>query len=85
MAKKQKKEVTIRSSAAEYLTFVAANGDDKNSVEVRYELDDTPSLPCLHGNPSFFRKSRLITMISAIGIVKLIDSCDINTIVKIIG
>ena len=50
-----------------------------------YELDDTPSLPCLHGNPSFFRKSRLITMISAIGIVKLIDSCDINTIVKIIG
>ena len=37
MTKKQKKEVTIRSSAAEYLTFVAANGDDKNSVEVRYE------------------------------------------------
>ena len=37
MAKKQKKEVTIRSYAAEYLTFVAANGDDKNSVEVRYE------------------------------------------------
>lgn len=37
MAKKQKKEVTIRSSAVEYLTFVAANGDDKNSVEVRYE------------------------------------------------
>lgn len=37
MAKKQKKEVTIRSSAAEYLTFVAANGNDKNSVEVRYE------------------------------------------------
>ena len=37
MAKKQKKEVTIRSSAAEYLTFVVANGDDKNSVEVRYE------------------------------------------------
>ena len=27
----------IRSSAAEYLTFVAATGDDKNSVEVRYE------------------------------------------------
>ena len=37
MVKKQKKEITIRSSAAEYLTFVAANGDDKNSVEVRYE------------------------------------------------
>ena len=34
---KNKKEITIRSSAAEYLTFVAASGDDKNSVEVRYE------------------------------------------------
>lgn len=37
MAKKRQKEITIRSSAAEYLTFVAANGDDKESVEVRYE------------------------------------------------
>lgn len=34
---KNKKEITIRSSAAEYLTFVAASGDDRNSVEVRYE------------------------------------------------
>ena len=37
MARKNTTEITIRSSAAEYLTFVAANGDDKNSVEVRYE------------------------------------------------
>ena len=38
MAKKtDKKAISIRSSAAEYLTFVAATGDDKNSVEVRYE------------------------------------------------
>ena len=37
MAKKNTKEITIRSSAAEYLTFVAATGDEKNSVEVRYE------------------------------------------------
>ena len=37
MAKKRQKEVTIRSSAAEYLTFVAATGDSKESVEVRYE------------------------------------------------
>ena len=37
MARKTKKEVTIRSSAAEYLTFVAATGDTKESVEVRYE------------------------------------------------
>ena len=35
MAKKN--EITIRSSAAEYLTFIAATGDDKGSVEVRYE------------------------------------------------
>lgn len=35
MAKKN--EITIRSSAAEYLTFIAATGDDRGSVEVRYE------------------------------------------------
>ena len=35
--KTDKKEISIRSSTAEYLTFVAATGDDKNSVEVRYE------------------------------------------------
>ncbi|MBR4824372.1 MAG: virulence RhuM family protein [Spirochaetaceae bacterium] len=34
---KNKSVPTIRSSAAEYLTFVAATGDDRNSVEVRYE------------------------------------------------
>ena len=32
MAKKNTKEITIRSSAAEYLTFVAAAGDDKNII-----------------------------------------------------
>ena len=37
MTKKNTKEITIRSSAAEYLTFIAATGNDKNSVEVRYE------------------------------------------------
>ena len=37
MARKRQKEITIRSSAAEYLTFVAATGDSKESVEVRYE------------------------------------------------
>ena len=37
MAKKANNKITIRSSAAEYLTFIAATGDDKNSVEVRYE------------------------------------------------
>lgn len=37
MAKKIKNEVTIRSSAAEYLTYVAATGDDKSSIEMRYE------------------------------------------------
>ena len=37
MANKKKNEITIHSSAAEYLTFVAASGDDKESLEVRYE------------------------------------------------
>ncbi|GHV76424.1 hypothetical protein AGMMS49942_12450 [Spirochaetia bacterium] len=32
-----KTEITIRSSAAEYLTFVAATGDSQDSVEMRYE------------------------------------------------
>ena len=33
----KKKEITIRSSAAEYLTYVSAVGDNANSVEMRYE------------------------------------------------
>lgn len=35
--KKESKEISIRSSVAEYLTYVATIGDDKDSVEVRYE------------------------------------------------
>jgi len=34
---KKKTEITIRSSAAEYLTFVAATGDSRQSIEMRYE------------------------------------------------
>ena len=33
----RKKEITIRSSAAEYLTYIAATGDHKQSIEMRYE------------------------------------------------
>ena len=33
----KKKDVSIRSSAAEYLTFVAATGESNESVEMRYE------------------------------------------------
>ena len=33
----KKNGVTIRSSAAEYLTFIAATGDDKDAIEVRYK------------------------------------------------
>lgn len=32
-----KKEKLLRSSAAEYLTFVAATGDSSESIEMRYE------------------------------------------------
>ena len=35
--KKKKDEITIRSSAAEYLTFVASTGDSDESIEMRYE------------------------------------------------
>ena len=35
MAKKQ--AITIRSSAAEYLTFVAATGENSENIEMRYE------------------------------------------------
>lgn len=35
--KKKKGEVTIRSSAAEYLTYVASVGDQQGSIEMRYE------------------------------------------------
>lgn len=36
MAKKGN-EILIRSSAAEYLTYVASVGDDENVFEVRYQ------------------------------------------------
>lgn len=34
---KKKNEITIHSSAAEYLTYVAAVGDNADSMEMRYE------------------------------------------------
>lgn len=34
---KEKNDISIRSSAAEYLTFVAATGESEESVEMRYE------------------------------------------------
>ena len=33
----QKRDITIRSSAAEYLSFIAATGDTQGSIEMRYE------------------------------------------------
>ena len=35
--KKKKDEISIRSSAAEYLTYVASIGDQSESIEMRYE------------------------------------------------
>lgn len=37
MPKKSKEEMAIRSSAAEYLTFVASTGESDASFEMRYE------------------------------------------------
>lgn len=34
---KKKDEITIRSSAAEYLTYIASVGDQADSIEMRYE------------------------------------------------
>ena len=35
--KKKKEEITLRSSAAEYLTYVASTGDSIENMEIRYE------------------------------------------------
>lgn len=35
-----KKDITIRSSAAEYLTYVAAVGDQPDAIEIRYENEN---------------------------------------------
>lgn len=37
MSKKKINQITIRSSAAEYLTYVASVGGEESSVEMRYE------------------------------------------------
>ena len=34
---KGKEQITIRSSAAEYLTYVASTGEQQGSIEMRYE------------------------------------------------
>jgi hypothetical protein len=36
-AKKTKADITLCSSAAEYLTFIAATGDSERSIEMRYQ------------------------------------------------
>ena len=35
--KKKKDEITIRSSTAEYLTYIASVGDQQDSIEMHYE------------------------------------------------
>ena len=41
---KKKDEITIRSSTAEYLIYVASIGDQQDSIEMRYE-DESISMP----------------------------------------
>jgi len=38
--KKKKTEINIRSSAAEYLTYIAATGDNATSLEMRYQEEN---------------------------------------------
>ena len=40
MSKSKKDVPIIRSSAAEYLTFVAATGGDEKSIEMSYENEN---------------------------------------------
>jgi hypothetical protein len=40
MSGKKRMDITIRSSAAEYLTFIAATGDSEQSFEMRYEEEN---------------------------------------------
>ena len=40
MAKKRTEVLTVRSGAAEYLTYVAATGEDRSSIEMRYENEN---------------------------------------------
>ena len=50
--KKKKDEITIRSSAAEYLTYVASVGDQQDSIEMRYEDENiwlTQKMATLYG------------------------------------
>ena len=35
--KKENNELNIRSSASEYLTYIASMGEEASSIEVRYE------------------------------------------------
>ena len=37
MESEKKDSALVRSSAAEYLTFVASTGEDRDSIEMRYE------------------------------------------------
>ena len=37
MENEKKDSALVRSSAAEYLTFVASTGEDRDSIEMRYE------------------------------------------------
>ena len=40
MANKKDNKISIHSSAAEYLTYIAATGDDPQSFEIRYENEN---------------------------------------------
>lgn len=41
--KKKKEELTIHSSTAEYLTYVASIGNQSDSIEMRYEVNISQS------------------------------------------
>ena len=54
----KKEKAIVRSSAAEYLTFVAAGGGSEASVEMRYEDENI----WLEGEENFVGDSEIIAL-----------------------
>lgn len=63
MPSKTKHEITIRSAAAEYLTFVSTTGDQPGSVELRYEDENIWLTQRLMGSCMDFNQLIHITLL----------------------
>lgn len=67
--KKKKEQVTVRSSAAEYLNYVACVGNDEQQIEIRYEdeniwLTQEHIVSCMFGREEEGMRNRRIRKFS---------------------